>query len=197
MATYLRIHRFKIFWPPSSFPLPRGAYSFSVHGLPGHAHMAHVGYRDPKFLRAVAQPKLIIRIDGNRIGSNTYDDFDKNCWISGPDIGVRWPEGWTESGEGPRVKQSWYEIQPGEHQFELSVVNGWWVEGRKPPNYYRHRFTVGRDGVYTVSCQWVPKGHPGMNEEEGLILIRGESVKVLPWGMIFPSGDPRLMERWR
>jgi hypothetical protein len=87
-------------------------------------------------------------------------------WIRGP----RYPE-------GPKIAQSWYEVQPGTHQLELAE-NGWFIwQVRGSID-----FSVEPDGVYTVSCQW--QNHPRFH----LILIRGEDVVMDPTGLYIMPG---------
>jgi hypothetical protein len=135
-----------------------------------------------RFMREMVEPSLVVRIDGKKVATNKYEKPGQ--YIDGQDIGVYWPNPANfylpKDPEGPRIAQTWYEIQPGSHQLEIAAISGWWIEQRKRGQYYNIGFDVGPDGVYTVSCQW-------HNNPEFLTVFLGEGLKMTYDGRIAPS----------
>lgn len=171
MPAYLRIHRFGCVSMRGMPPVP--GYTFNTHGIPSISPIAQ-----GRFMRAVYNPSLAVRIDGKSFAKNEYEKPGR--YIDGSDIGVRDPARELLSPKGPQIAQCWYEVQPGSHRLVIAAI--YWFEQSKPGLCHNIDFNVEPDGVCTLSCQW-------QNSPDHLLLICGENVVISHSGRISPSGD--------
>ena len=116
MPAYLRIHRF-----PDFHVLEGRTWHMNYVKVGSHSHMP-MGYKHSGPIPI--DPKIVVRVDGKIIGTNTYEGA--NRYIDGQEIGVSWPpsdmlSSWPTDPKGPKIAQFWYDIEPGEHVFEIAV----------------------------------------------------------------------------
>ena len=145
------------------------------------------------------EPPIAIRIDGNKVGTNRYDQADG--YIRGQDAGISFPEqGFgimqyePRDGKGPRIAASDYTVEPGAHVLEVAVIKNS-VEQRKDLLYFRRNFSIEPDGVLYVTCQYQNKRVGASAMHEWLNIFDGEPIGINVLGCAVSPGG--LSANWR